>query len=329
MLRKIALSLLAIVLVATVGFFVWFGIVLPRDIPVPAVVLPTAPDEIERGRYLAKHVAVCIDCHSARDWRFFSGPIIEGTLGRGGERFDESSGLPGVVIARNITPAALGDWSDGEIHRAITGGLRRNGKAMFPLMPYDAYRFMAEEDVLAIIAYLRTLQPIENDVPDHRLNFPLNLIVNSIPQPAAPRPVNRADPVEYGRYLATIAGCRWCHTPVDERQQSIAAMEVAGGHEFRMGDYVVRASNLTPDAETGLGNWSREDFIGRFRRYAGENGRIPVGPGDFNTIMSWTLYADLSDADLTAIYAYLVQLPAIGNRVETYERVATGEGGIR
>jgi hypothetical protein len=324
MIRKTLIALLGALAVGTIGFFVWFGFVLPRDIPVPSLTLPSSAEEIERGRYLANHVTVCMDCHSTRDWSLFAGPIRPGTLGRGGERFDESTGLPGVVVSRNITPAALGDWSDGEIYRAITGGLRRDGSAMFPLMPYDAYRFMAQEDLLAIIAYLRTLTPIANEVPTHRLNFPLNLIVNSIPQPAEPRPVNRDDPVEYGRYLTTIAGCRWCHTPVNDTQQSIPEMELAGGHEFVMPGYVVRASNITPDPETGLGSWSREDFIARFRRYQGENGRIPVGPGDFNSLMPWTMYADLTDADLDAIYAYLVQVPAIRNPVQIYERSAGG-----
>lgn len=324
MVKRIVVGLVVLVLAAVAGFLAWFGLVLPREIPVPVLELPKAPEQIERGRYLAHHVTVCMDCHSTRDWGYFSGPIRPGTLGRGGERFDEASGLPGVVVSRNITPAALGEWSDGELYRAVTGGLRRDGSALFPLMPYDAYRFMAEEDILAILAYLRTLEPIANEVPGHSLNFPLNLIVNSIPKPAEPRPVDRADPVEYGRYLTTIAGCRWCHTPVNDTQQSIAALELAGGHEFPMGGYVVRAANITPDAETGLGSWSREDFVARFRRYRGENGRIPVGPGEFNSLMPWTMYADLADADLDAIYAYLVQVPAIRNPVQIYERSAGG-----
>lgn len=328
MIRRIFLALAALLVLATGGFFAWFGWVLPRDIPVAEVRLPATPEAIERGRYLAHHVAVCVDCHSTRDWRFFSGPIMPGTLGRGGERFDAASGLPGVVVSRNITPAALGAWSDGEIHRAITAGLRRNGSALFPLMPYDAYRFMAGDDVLAIVAYLRTLAPIANEVPDHQLDFPLNLIVNAIPQAAAPRPVDPADTVEYGRYLATMAGCRWCHTPVDARQQAVPGMESAGGHEFPMGGFVVRSANLTPDVETGLGAWSREDFIARFRRYAGEDARIPVGEGEFNTIMSWTMYAGMTDADLSAIYAWLIQLPPVRNPVETYQRPGPArEGG--
>jgi hypothetical protein len=328
MIRRTVVALLVVLAVGTAGFFAWFGLFLPRDIPVPSLTLPKDAAENERGRYLANHVAVCMDCHSTRDWSFFSGPIVAGTLGRGGERFDRETGLPGVLISRNITPAALGDWSDGEIYRAITGGLRRDGSALFPLMPYDAYRFMAEEDLLAIIAYLRTLPPIPNEVPARQLDFPLNLIVNSIPKAAQPQVVNRADPVEYGRYLATIAGCRWCHTPVDERQQSIAALELAGGHEFLMPGFVVRAANLTPDPETGLGSWTREDFIARFRRYQGEGARIPVGPGDFNSTMPWTMYAGLTDEDLGAIYAFLKQVPPVRNPVEAFERVtAQAESG--
>ncbi|MCK6372407.1 MAG: cytochrome C, partial [Gammaproteobacteria bacterium] len=150
------------------------------------------------------------------------------------------------------------------------------------------------------------------------------LIVNSIPKPAEPRPVNRADPVEYGRYLTTIAGCRWCHTPVNDTQQSIPELELAGGHGFPMGGYVVRASNITPDPETGIGGWSRADFIARFRRYQGEEGRIPVGVGEMNSLMPWTMYAGLTDEDLGAIYAYLAQVAPIRNAVTVYERMAEG-----
>jgi hypothetical protein len=320
MIRKVLLAALAIVLVGTAAFFVYFGVVLPRDIAVLDIRVPADAASVERGRYLANHVAVCMDCHSTRDWSYFSGPLTPGTIGKGGERFDETTGLPGVVVSKNITPAAIGDWSDGELHRAITGGLRRDGSALFPLMPYDAYRFMPAADVLAIMAYLRTLEPIANDVPAHRLNFPLNLIVNSIPKPAEPRAVNRADPLEYGRYLATIGGCIWCHTPVNETQQSMPELMLSGGHEFPMSGFVVRSANITPDRDTGIGGWSRDDFVTRFRRYQGPGGLIPVRSGDLNSLMSWTRYADMSDEDLGAIYAFLMQAKPIANRVEIYRR---------
>ncbi|MDP6616242.1 MAG: cytochrome C, partial [Gammaproteobacteria bacterium] len=81
MLKKIIITLLAVVVLGAAWFVINFTVLLPRDIPVPEITLPTAPEEIERGRYLATHVAVCMDCHSRRNWDYFAGPIIPGTLG--------------------------------------------------------------------------------------------------------------------------------------------------------------------------------------------------------------------------------------------------------
>jgi hypothetical protein len=140
---------------------------------------------------------------------------------------------------------------------------------------------------IAFIAYLSTLDPIENDVPDHQLNFPLSLIVNAIPREAELRNVNRDDPVEYGEYLSQLAGCTWCHTPINATQQTIPEQLLAGGHEFAMGASVVRAANISPDPETGIGNWALEQFIARFREYQGDGARTtPVGEDGFNTLMS-------------------------------------------
>ena len=323
MFKKILFGLLSIVVLGLGFFFFRFTVLLPRDIPVPQITLPTSTEEIKRGRYLATHVAVCMDCHSTRNWSYFAGPIIPGTLGKGGEVFDHKSGLPGVVISKNITPYNLGNWSDGEVFRVITGGLQKDGDALFPLMPYDAYRTMDERDALAIIAYLRTLDPIENDVPDHELDFPLNLIVNSIPKEAELITVNREDPLEYGEYLATIAGCTWCHTPLNQTQQIIHEQSLAGGHEFFMGDYVVRAANISSDKETGIGGWSRDEFIAFFRQYQGEAGRkIPLDQDSFNSLMPWTMYADMTDEDLGAIYTFLMQSEPQFNQVTKYEHLA-------
>jgi hypothetical protein len=321
--KKIVLVILAVLVAGTAWFFFNFTVLLPRDIPVPALELPSSPEEIERGRYLATHVAVCMDCHSTRNWSYLSGPITRGTLGKGGEVFDEDTGLPGLIISKNITPYNLGDWSDGEVFRAITGGLQKDGDALFPLMPYDAYRTMDERDLLAIIAYLRTIEPIENDVPDHQLDFPLSLIVNSIPLESELRTVNREDPIEYGEYLATLAGCTWCHSPLNATQQIIPEQSLAGGHAFFMGDFVVRAANISSDKATGIGNWSEEQFIARFREFQGESGRtIPLGEEGFNTLMPWTMYADMTDADLGAIYTFLMQSEPQQNPVKIYERLA-------
>ena len=326
MLKKSLLAIAALLTLATAFFFLRFTVLLPRDIPIPDITLSTDAATIERGRYLANHVAVCMDCHSTRNWDYYAGPIVEGTLGKGGEVFDQSTGLPGVIISKNITPHGLSHWSDGEVYRAITGGLQNDGDALFPLMPYDAYRTMAQDDVLAIMSYLRTLTAIANDTPDHQLDFPLNLIVNAIPRAAAPRTVNR-DPgsleerVAYGGYLAQMAGCTWCHTPTNATSQIIPEQSLAGGHEFVLPNgKLVRATNISSDKEFGIGNWTEAQFIARFRQYQGKAGRtLPLGEDGNNTLMSWTLFAGMTDGDLGAIYAWLMASEGRGNEVVVWD----------
>jgi mono/diheme cytochrome c family protein len=321
MLKKILLGVLALIVLGIAFVYFRFTVLLPRDIPVWDITLPTSAEEIERGRYIANHVAVCMDCHSTRNWNYFSGPIVPGTLGGGGEIYGREIGLPGHIVSKNITPYALGDWSDGEVHRAVTGGLQKDGDPLFTLMPYDGYRVMEHDEVLAIIAYLRTLEPVANDTPDHELDFPLSLIVNSMPLEAEPRTVNRDDPVEYGDYLSKMAGCTWCHTPVDQTMQSLWDQKHAGGMEFiTPGKRVVRASNISPDKATGIGNWTLEQFIARFRMYQGEAGRtIPLDENGNNTMMPWTMYADMKDEDLAAIYAFLMASEPQVNEVAPWQ----------
>lgn len=142
---------------------------------VPTLTVQATPERLARGAYLANHVSVCIDCHSTRNWEHFSPPPMAGTEGKGGELFDESLGFPGTIYAHNMTPAALGSVNDGVVYRAITTGVDKNGKAMFPLMPYQHINLMSEEDILSIIAYIWTLKPIEDGPPLTTLKFPMNL----------------------------------------------------------------------------------------------------------------------------------------------------------
>jgi hypothetical protein len=87
-----------------------------------------------------------------------------------------------------------------------------------------------------------------------------------------------------------------------------------------MGGFIVRAANISPDVETGIGSWSEEQFIARFREYQGEAGRsIPLGEEGYNSLMPWTMYADMTDADLGAIYTFLMQSEPRSNAVTIYE----------
>ena len=85
-----------------------------------------------------------MDCHSTRDWMRFAGPVVKGTEGKGGDKFDESIGFPGTIYAKNITPAALGNWTDGELVRAITMGINKKEEALFPMMPYMNFNHLSQ-----------------------------------------------------------------------------------------------------------------------------------------------------------------------------------------
>jgi hypothetical protein len=275
------------------------------------------PERIARGKYLAHSVTVCMDCHAVRDWSKFSGPPTEGTLGKGGDRFDQNAGLPGVYYAKNITPFGIKRYTDGELFRVITTGVTKEGRAMFPLMPYPYYGRMDREDIYDIIAYIRSLEPVESTIPESVSDFPMNIIINTIPQPAnfQSKP-DTTDQLAYGAYLSNAAACIECHTQVD-KGQIIREQAYGGGREFQFPNgAVVRSANLTQDAESGIGKWTREQFIERFKQYADSAYTIPsVGPNEFNTIMPWTMYAHMSENDLSAIYTYLKTVKPISNTV--------------
>lgn len=278
------------------------------------------PERIARGKYLANCVTVCVDCHSTRDWNKFSGPPVKGTLGKGGETFDQKFGFPGSFYSKNITPAGIGNWTDGELLRAISSGVTKNGKAIFPVMPHANYGRMDKEDLFSIIAYLRTLNPIENNVKDAEPDFPMNIIINTIPRKAHFSVLpSKTNIVAYGAYLFNAAACAECHTKQD-KGKPIAGMELAGGFEFPLfSGGVVRSSNITPDKETGIGTWTEEAFIYRFKPYA-DSSYTPqdIKKGTFNTVMPWSMYGKMKEEDLKAIFAYLKTVKAINNNVTKF-----------
>jgi mono/diheme cytochrome c family protein len=309
----------AVIVIAVGGLLAFFSLKYPNAGPIPTLKVEATPARLERGEYLANHVAVCIDCHSARDWQLVSGPIIPGTEGKGGERFDESMGFPGTIFARNITPAGIGDWTDGELYHAITTGVSKDGRALFPLMPYKAYNNLSVEDILSIIAYVRLLKPVENQVPETRLNFPLNFIVKTIPEKHTPAPEpNKNNAFEYGKYLVNAASCIECHTQAVKGER-VKGMEFAGGREFPFPNGTVRTANITPDEETGIGLWTKDVFISRFKAFADSaSQRQNADSAKYYTIMPWTMYAGMTNEDLGAVYEYLRTVPLVKNQVEHF-----------
>ncbi len=315
---KIAGYILGGVIVLVIVFIIYFNSVFPIVDPPSNEKVEITPARLERGKYLAHHVSVCMDCHSTRDWSKFSGPLTPGTLGKGGDKFDEATaGIPGVLYARNITPAGVSRYTDGELMRVITNGVTKEGKALFPLMPYMGYNNLTKEDLSSIVAYIRSLEAIKNDVPDGSLNFPLNLIVKTIPPKSykpSPEP-NRNNPAEYGKYLVTIAGCFDCHTQM-VKGNFIMEKAFAGGFEFHFPGGVVRSANITPEPISGIGAWTKDEFIERFKSMDPEKyPPMETGMNDFNTAMPWTMYSSMSNEDLGAIYEFLRTVKPVKNAV--------------
>jgi mono/diheme cytochrome c family protein len=314
---KILGILVLILIVGVIAGIIYFNSKYPDVDPAPEITVISTPEKIARGEYLANHVALCIDCHSERDWSLFAGPVTPGTEGQGGDIFDENMGFPGTIVSKNITPAALGTWSDGEIIRALTCGVNKDGTALFPLMPYPNLRQMSEEDIHSIVAYIRTLEAKENALPNTELNFPLNFIVKTIPfkQYEPLEPVNKADAKAYGKYLFTAASCNDCHTQAVEGVP-VEGMELAGGTTFNTPWGVLKSANITPDNETGIGTWTKEFFVQRFKAYDPDSiAVVSVGPNEFNTIMPWIMYAGMTQEDIGAIYEYLMSVKPIKNKV--------------
>src|SRR5690606_32419088 len=196
LLAVIGFVLLILILAST--YLIYF---LPIVGPAPALTVDSTAELIQRGKYLANHVTVCMDCHSTRDWTRFSAPLA-GDLGAGGECFSTDMGFPGTIYSANITPHNLKEWTDGEIFRAITSGVNKDGMAMFSVMPYHNYGTMDKEDIYSIIAYLRTLEHIESEVPERELDFPVNILVNISPKIASLTEIpSPSDSVAYGAYV--------------------------------------------------------------------------------------------------------------------------------
>ncbi len=309
-----AVAIIAVVLIATLSYL---KIALPNVGAAPDMKVELTPVRIERGEYLANHISVCMDCHSHRDWTRFSGPIAEGSLGMGGDVFEQKFGFPGVYYARNITPEGISRYTDGELFRVITTGVDKEGKAMFPVMPYHNYGQMDEEDILSIIAYIRTLKPIKNQVPKSKSDFPMNFIINTIPTKARlTKMPSKNDVLNYGKYLVNAAACMDCHTPF-AKGKSFAGAEFGGGREFPFPDgSMVRSANISPDRETGIGKWDDVEFIALFRAHSDSLVlSTKLKPGDFNSIMPWTMYGKMHEEDLKAIFAYLKTINPIKNKV--------------
>jgi len=293
--------------------FIWLTSKKPAAHPASAEKIEATPARLARGEYLTEHVADCMGCHSDHVLNF-GVPVKPGTNGQGGYIFDKKIGFPGVVAAQNITSdpeTGLGSWSDGEILRAMREGIDRNGDPLFPMMPYQHFSHMSDEDAKAIVVYLRTVPAINHAVPAKHFDFPLNFIVKFIPKPLD-GPVSQPDSndsLAHGKYLSIIGGCLECHTPHDDKNRLIEDQAFSGGWKMEGPWGTVNTANLTPASHTYMGHATKEEFIGRFHAFAGMTAvTAPVAPPGRNTVMPWLAFSRMTNHDLGAIFDYLKTL---------------------
>ena len=311
--------LLVIVALAAIGVS-YLMLRKPAQQPAVAEKFAPSPERVAHGKYLVNHVSICFDCHSERT-PAYGLPIKPGREGVGGFVWNEQIGFPGVLAASNLTSdneTGLGQSTDGEILRAIREGVDREGKALFPIMPYGHFRHMSDDDAKAIVAYLRTLAPQRYVKPVKALNMPLPIVEKFIPQPVE-APVPPPAPADRGKYLTTIAACGECHTPRDEKNQPLEGQEFSGGWEMHTPAFRVVTANITPHPSTFVGRATKEEFIGRFRSFSGYTAATaPAAPKGKNTLMPWIAYSGMTDADLGAIYDYLRTVPPNARKVDPF-----------
>jgi mono/diheme cytochrome c family protein len=318
----------AVCLIAAVGgASAFIALATPKSRHAQQIRVESTPERIERGRYLFHNVADCAGCHSPRDPSKFAMISDPATTGAGFV-FPEELGFPGRIVAPNITPdpeTGIGQWTDGEKIRAIREGVSRDGRPLFGFMPFRQFAKMSDEDIHSLVTYLNSLPPVRNALPKTVLNFPVSILARFEPEPVlhAPQPPAPQDRLRYGEYMAAVAGCLSCHTELDNGRL-VEGKEFAGGHEFAVRQFVVRSANLTPDDETGIGKWSEERFVRKFRDYGALTyGTAPRSVQGNFTVMPWFGYAQMKEDDLRAIYAYLRSLKPVYNPVVVHPQLAS------
>jgi len=316
LLKRIVLvvaSLLVIIIPLGITFTVgWRPIFGPRMRPLTNRTFEATPERRQRGEYLVHAVSGCFVCHSEPDRSLPNAPPKAGREGAG--QFAGSDPDLGGIYMPNLTPdkeTGLGTWTDDEIARAIREGVDKNGRTLFPIMPYDNFRHMSDEDIASIVVYLRSIPAVRNPLPLMKPPFPVSRLVMSVPEPVT-EPVPTPDfssPLERGTYLTRLASCNHCHTPRDSRGQLLEGLEFAGGPPMQGSDGMTRASlNLTPDS-SGLSYFDEQIFFTIIR--TGKYGARKLNPP-----MPWTVYRNMTDEDLRGVWTFVHNLKPVSHRVD-------------
>ncbi len=320
-----------VVLVIGLAGYVQFYSDRPLDRPVRQMTAPRDAQTVARGEFLYKYSNNCWGCHGSQ------GSYSPNEPQAGGRKFDLSNVGPGVGVfyATNLTPdpeTGIGSWSDGELVRAIREGVDRAGHTILPVMPYQFAHGMSDEDALALVAYMRSLAPVGNVVPANEPTFIYRALVTfGIIKPESTISASVVAPAkgvraEYGEYLAwRTSGCAECHMPRNMNTGELDFTRRLAGALAPIPEEGISASasNLTPDAATGIGSWTEEQFMTAMRTGQRPNGTVML------PFMPWPSYSRWNDDDLKAVWLYLRSLPPVEHPVaaSTLTGAAVSERG--
>jgi mono/diheme cytochrome c family protein len=302
-------------LFAVIFIFVQFTWDKKIDAPYPDITASTDSALIARGKYLAEAPAHCMACHVPMDkiQEVYSGKLSPLSGG-----WEETVPGFGTFRAPNLTPdeeTGIGKLTDAELARSIRYMVRHDGKVMIPFMEYQG---MSDEDLTAVISFLRSQPPVNNPVKPNEIGFmgkavlAFGLLKAEGPKSTPPQRVEIDTTIVYGSYLANhVAACRGCHTEFDMNTGKQTGIDFAGKGYFPANEllegYSFITPNLTPDPGTGvMAKWTEETFVIRFKA-----GRILK-----TTPMPWALMARMNDVELKAIYRYLQSLKPVENKIE-------------
>ena len=285
--------------------------------------IPRTPQRMARGKYLVNGLLQCFACHSDLDFTHRPARVVPGTMGGGKIFAARELGLPpgSRVVAPNISPDpeyGAGKWKDSDFVRALRQGIGHDGRTLFPLMPYQYFRHLSDEDLASVIVYVRSIPPAHIQRPKRVLPAPLLAMLKPLPPPEHVPDPDHNNPVAYGQYLVNAAHCDGCHTPVDKTGQPIPGMYLAGGQPL-VGPWgpdphkviTVNSLNLTPDP-SGISYMDEALFIKTLR-----TGQVQARP--LANIMPWAFFRHLTDHDLKAIYAYLRTVAPVQHKVDNTE----------
>jgi len=297
-------------IIVTLVLVVWLMQYKKYDAPYPDIHASSDSSVIARGKYLVTGPAHCADCHAPDSAAKIvaQGGVVNLT---GGYVFK----LPiGTLTSPNLSSdkeTGLGDWDDKTIARSLRYGVGHDGRALFAFMPFQN---LSDDDLTALISYLRTLPAVHNPVKVRSLN-PLGYIAKAFlikpigPDGTPPKSVTPDTTAAYGEYIANnVANCRGCHTNRDLKTGAFIGPYFAGGFHIESAidpeHWECVSPNISPDPKTGhLRSWTEDMFLNRFRQ-----GKIIP-----HSAMPWGPFRNMSDGEIRAIYKFLQTVPPVEN----------------